>query len=255
MKSKFFCMLFLSAYHAVCSADPIGDDIASKSRGASSGFGGSIATVQMVNSSPSSGHAVYEMSITTKEFPEGNRTIMQFLKPESDRGTVFMVHGKDGPDDQWIFLPRQQRLKKISGSLKNSAFLGSEFTFNDMSDSKVYDYVNDYVSDADVNGYKCFVVDRAPKDSSDDYQKVRTYIEKERYLIHRAEYFNKRGEIIKTADFSDYAKGSDGRWRAALITMKSATSGKSTTLKTTQIEIDPGIPDSVFNVASISAGR
>ncbi len=50
------------------------------------------------------------------------------------KGTAVLSHSAvDGEDEQWLYLPSARRTKRISSSNRTGAFVGSEFTFEDLT--------------------------------------------------------------------------------------------------------------------------
>ena len=63
------------------------------------------------------------------------RVLMIFHAPASVKNTRFLVMEKEGDadDDQWIYLPAMQRVRRIAASEGSSSFMGSDFSYDDMS--------------------------------------------------------------------------------------------------------------------------
>ena len=58
---------------------------------------------------------------------DGDRSLFVFDEPRDVRGTAFLVHAhKDGPDDQWLYLPALKRVKRINSANRSGSFMGSE---------------------------------------------------------------------------------------------------------------------------------
>lgn len=97
-----------------CSTDDalsIAKEVDSRGRG----YGGSISVVEMTNLAANGQATTYTIEVKVKEYPDGNKSVMRFLQPAEDSGTALIVHSRDGDDDQWVFLPKNKRLKKYQG--------------------------------------------------------------------------------------------------------------------------------------------
>ena len=62
--------------------------------------------------------------------------LMFFLSPANVRNTGFLTHDfrdPDRDDDQWLYLPELRKTKRIAGSSKSQSFMGTDFSFADMT--------------------------------------------------------------------------------------------------------------------------
>ena len=67
-------------------------------------------------------------------------------------------------DDQWLYLPALKRVKRIASSNKAGPFMGSEFSYEDISSKEVEKYTYNFLRDEELNGLDCFVVEYDPVD-------------------------------------------------------------------------------------------
>ena len=83
-----------------------------------------------------------DLEIRQLEVPDdGDKLLVVFDTPKAIKGTALLSFGhKVGPDDQWLFLPAMQRVKKIASVNKSGPFLGSEFAFEDLASQKLEKY-------------------------------------------------------------------------------------------------------------------
>ena len=86
---------------------------------------------------------VRDLKTYTKNKGEDKLKLMFFLTPADVRNTAFLTHdfedsSKD--DDQWLYLPEVQKVKRIASSDKSASFMGSDFTYSDMTSRNVQDY-------------------------------------------------------------------------------------------------------------------
>ena len=62
-------------------------------------------------------------------------------KPADVKGTALLSFSHVlEPDDQWLFLPALERVKRISSSNKSGPFMGSEFAYEDFTSQEVGKY-------------------------------------------------------------------------------------------------------------------
>jgi hypothetical protein len=72
-----------------------------------------------------------------KDFGEDNHRTMFFKSPADVKNTAFLTYDYDDgakDDDQWLYLPALKKVKRIPSTDKSSSFMGSDFSYFDMTD-------------------------------------------------------------------------------------------------------------------------
>lgn len=231
--------------------------------------------MQMVEdrNNPDSLHGLLELTITEANSSvktriielwsaEGSddltKRIMVFRSPSAVKNTRFLTKENDGDDDdQWIFLPALGKVRRIASSDGDSSFMGTEFTYDDMSSREIDDYKYKYLSDETINGYDCYVVESIPKDLSDNqYSKTTSWISKDKDIIRpiKMELFNKRGELEKILTV-DELEQVDGYWIAKKTTMTNLLNSRSSTINNKKIEVDKKTNPAIFGKRFLTTGK
>jgi len=98
-----------------------------------------------------------------------SHTFILFLTPADVKDTTFLVleKGSGADDDQWIYLPAMRKVRKISSSEKDKSFMGTDFSYDDMSNRDIdsYDWV--LVKREEWQGEMCYVVKGERKEKND----------------------------------------------------------------------------------------
>lgn len=137
--------------------------------------------------------------------PLGDRRKFIFNRPADIKGTAILVHSNVVKnDDHWIFLPAFKRVKRIASSNKSSPFVGSEYSYEDLSSQEKEKYSNRYVESKALNGKDCDIVERVPKYPHSAYSRLLVYVDKQSHRYQKVEYFNKAGKQIKTQYIEEY---------------------------------------------------
>ncbi len=223
-------------------------ELAVKSDAVMKGFGSSEAKMSMtlINASGSKRERSMYMKVLEKE--GGNKSLMEFLTPSDVKGTKFLSyeHTKKD-DDQWLYLPALKRVKRIASRNKSGAFMGSEFSYEDLSAFNIDKY--NYVGDAEVvelDGKKVYKSPRTPKSKDSGYTKQVSYVDVETFLAQKVEYFDRKKELLKVSLFSGYNKV-EGIWRVSRISMKNLQNDKETVLIWSDEKIKIGLKDKDFH--------
>jgi hypothetical protein len=172
------------------------------------------------------------LRIQTLEVAEdGDKIMIVFDTPKAIKGTALLSfsHPVD-PDDQWLYLPAIKRVKRIASRNKSGPFLGSEFAFEDLTSQEVEKFTYRYIEDAEIDGESFFVVERVPIDEYSGYTRQLVWLDQAEYRTYRIEYYDRRGELLKTLASSDYQLHADRFWKPGRMVMENHQTKKSTEL-------------------------
>lgn len=231
-----------------------GYEIAMRSDNSDNGFGDSRVEARMVLRNAAGQETSRELSFQTLERADntvGDKSVVVFHTPADVEGTALLSHARIlEPDDQWLYLPALARVRRISSANKSGPFVGSEFAFEDFTAVELNKYEHNYVSSGDVEiGGETMTVDiveRFPRYENSGYSRQVSYIDQDIYQIRRIEFFDRRGDLLKTLDLTDYREYGDGIWRAHALTMTNHQTGKSTELVYSDYEFGVGLSDNDF---------
>jgi hypothetical protein len=181
-----------------------------------------------------------------------SRSLMVFQWPGDIRNTALLTHSSTGrKDDQWLFLPAMERVRRISGSGRSGSFVGSEFAFEDMADQEVDKYRHTWIADQGCPaGGTCHVIDRVPTSSS-GYSRQRIWLDNKALRLQQVRYFDRRGAHLKTLSISGYKKYSGRFWRASRMDMKNHLTGASTRLSWKKYVFNQGLNENSFTVNAL----
>lgn len=192
------------------------------------------------------------------EVPDnGEKSLMIFDTPKDVKGTAFLsITHKKGDDDQWLYLPALKRIKRISSRDKTSPFMGSEFSYEDIASQEIEKYTYKWIREEVYDGRECFVVEYYPVDKEySGYTRLVNWIDKSEYRTQKVEYYDRKGQFLKTLTLKGYGKYLDKYWRAGEMNMVNRQTGKSTQLILKNYEFRTGLKDSDFNRENLKRVR
>jgi len=184
---------------------------------------------------------------------DGDKTLMIFDNPRDVKGTSMLTWShKVGDDDQWLYLPALKRVKRISSSNKSGSFMGSEFSFEDLSSREVEKYTYRHLRDEpcpgdEFKGQDCYVSESFPTDKGSGYTKLVAWTEKEEYRSVKVDFYDRKESHLKTLTFTGYEKYSGKFWRPANLAIVNHQSGKSTTLRFKDYKFGTGLKSADFS--------
>jgi outer membrane lipoprotein-sorting protein len=193
----------------------------------------------------------------SKDGPNGGRTVIVFQQPANVVGSRFLtVDSASGGSDRWIYLPSLGRVRRIAASESGGSFMGTDFSYDDISsmDRKVSLDTHTVLREETLNGKACYVIQSIPKDSSYPYSKTITWIDKANYLIYKSEMYNRRGDLAKVMEMTNF-NNIQGRLTPMQTKISTVAAGTATTIYMEIIKYDDPIPESVFTTAYLETGR
>ena len=226
-----------------------GLQIARDARQQDAGFGNFAAGMTMVLRNKKGQESVREVRVKVLEAEnDGNKSLFVFDQPRDARGTALLIHGhKDRPDDQWLYLPALKRVKRISSSNRSGSFMGSEFTYEDMTVQEVEKYTYRYLRNEPCgDGLDCVVTERIPSEKGSVYRRQLVWRDKEELRVWKVEYFDRKDAHLKTLTLGEYQQYLDRYWRAGRMDMVNHLTGKSTDLVWTDYRFKTDIDDRDF---------
>jgi len=193
----------------------------------------------------------------SKDGTNGTRMVIVFQQPANVAGTRFLtMDNAAGGTDQWIFLPSLGRVRRIASSESGGSFMGTDFSYDDISSVNRDASLDTHtiLREERLNNNLCYVIQSIPKDSSYQYSKIVSWIDKSNSLVYKAEMYNRRNELVKLMEMSDF-KDVQGRLTAMQTKISTVAAGTSTTIYMDIVKYDDPIPEGVFTTAFLETGR
>ncbi|WP_373032097.1 outer membrane lipoprotein-sorting protein [Sulfurovum sp.] len=197
-----------------------------------------------------------------KDFGEDEHRIMFFKSPADVKNTAFLTYDYDDAskdDDQWLYLPALKKVKRIPTSDKSSSFMGSDFSYFDMTDRDIEDYDFKLLKETEVRGNKAWMIEAIPRSEKtikeSGYTKTIALVRQDNYMVVRSIGFMKSNK----KKYLDVVRlhQEKGVWLADEMTM-TTKKGKSTVHKTilkfSHIKLNKPIDDSMFTTRRLEKG-
>jgi len=207
----------------------------------------SYAIVRMLLIDKGGNKRFRKLIAATKEFGEVSKSFMRFTEPASIEGTAFLIwENQDRDDDQFLYLPALRRVRRIVSNQKDSRFVNTDYTYEDMQTRKIEKDHHKILGTVTVEGYDCWILESTPKDpETSQYGKWVSWIIKPLFLPLKTEYYNKRGRVEKILFANDIQKV-DGIATVMDSEMRNLRRRHRTFMKTDTIRYNTGVPDRIF---------
>ncbi len=166
-------------------------------------------------------------------------TVMQllfFLEPANVRNTGFLTYDYQDPsrdNDQWIYLPELHKTKRIASSDKSQPFMGSDFSYADMTRRVLDEWTFKVLGEKEVRGEMTWLIEAVPVSKEVEkrygYSKSVLFVQPELNMVVRAVHWLTDGKL-KYLDITRLEE-IDGVWTAMELDMRTVQ-GKETIHRT-----------------------
>lgn len=231
-----------------------GLEIAIEADRRASGFGDLTAEIEMVLRNQEGRESRRQIRVRTMETTDdGDKSLTIFDSPGDVKGTALLTYShKIGDDDQWLYLPALKRVKRISARNKSGPFMGSEFSYEDLIGREVEKYSYKYLGQEILDGNKCFVVERYPKDRKNSgYSRIVSWVDQDEYRVWKEDYYDRKNRFLKTLTIREYRLSMETFWKAHWMRMVNHQKGKETDLLWSNFIFGTGLSDSDFDQNSL----
>ena len=178
------------------------------------------------------------------------KSSLVFTGPADIRGMGLLTVETDGGDDQMLYLPALGRVQRIAGSKRGERFAGSDFTYEDLGTRDPDQYDVEMLETTPG----AFVFEARPKDDDSDYSRIVLTVDREGYVVERAEHYDRSGELAKVLTASDFGEVAPNAWRANRLTMEDVQDDRRTVLTFTERETGATLDDAVFSERQLQRG-
>jgi len=169
-----------------------------------------------------------------------DKRLVIFLAPADVKGVGFLSLSEE---QMYLYLPAFRKVRRIASHIKNEDFMGTDFSYEDMSETEFTDEYSAKLEKEEENQY---ILELEPRSKADvSYSKLRMWIDKKTFVPVKTEYFSKQGNLIKRS-VTENIKNMDGYWFPMKWTMETLKSGHRTILEMLEIKHDSGLSDKFF---------
>jgi len=164
----------------------------------------------------------YKFKIFVKrEEEQPEKQLIVYLEPELVSGTMMLSIKPEGKDAQiWMYMPALGQVKElITEETKEQYFAGSNLTREEVGEGFKLkdDYNAEIIGEETVKvgeeevGMPSYVLELTPKEGADvDWQSIKMWVHKEEFVMLRAEFTNKDGELQRVIEGDDFSEDDVG---------------------------------------------
>ncbi len=178
-----------------------------------------------------------------------------FLSPPDIKDTAFLswnYEKYDKDDDQWVYLPALRKIRRIASSSKHDSFFGTEFSYADLNTREIDEDTHTFLRKELFQDIECYIIESIPKDKKDAYSKIVSRVDTTRWIILKAEYYNRKGEHLKT-QLLKWELIQD-IWTATNLSMENHLNRNKTIVTTKDVQYNTGLKEKLFYERTLKRG-
>ena len=189
-----------------------------------------------------------------------SRALIRFSAPPDLRGSALLVVEKSGgKTDMFMYLPEFGNVRRVTTGMMSGSMFGTDFTHKEFE--RLYGLADDLerrrLADGRIGDRPVFMLESVlGKGEGSNYERILQYVEQERCVPLKSEFFEGGGEPRKVLTVDPASlRQVEGAWVTDQILMRDLRAGSQTTLDVTKVEIDVEIPARTFSQRSLSKGH
>jgi len=245
MNAKIITTLLLCTVMVAFAAYPDGDELLKKMDKVMASDTQKLTSKMVINTNRGS------RTIETRSYTKGeDYSFTEYLAPAREEGIKMLKIS----DNLWTYDPDADRTITISGHMLRQSINGSDLSYEDMMSDETLndDYKATTKGEEIIFDRACWVVELTALKVGVAYPTRKLWIDKERYLPLRGEYFAKSGKLLKRMEILKVMQ-TDGRWFPKEMHYQDVLNKKSkgTFFIIESVEFDVDIPKYLFTKAAL----
>jgi len=181
-----------------------------------------------------------------------DKRLVRFTAPGDVKGMGVLVENKD---TMYVFLPGFQRVRRMGTHVKNQTFMGSDFSYEDMSQTSFTPY---YEAKIEAEDEKSVTLDLLQKPGMDtEFPHMKMVVDKTMSAPTKMEYFDAGGKRLKTQLRDGYHKdeGRDYYGPARVVVIDHRRNDHTSEILFTSFKLNSGLNDDLFSQRSLIRGQ
>jgi len=185
------------------------------------------------------------------------KNLIRFTSPQMVRNTglLSLERDSDGRGDQWLYLPILRKSKRIASSAKTNEFVGTDYTFEDLSAERLADFRYEYRGEERVNNHDCFIIKATPSEersTNTGYKERIFFIGQGMYCPVEIHYYNHDGLLFKKWLGYEFINIEGDNWRPNREEMVKVREKRGTMLRVEKRLVIEDLDDGIFSQRELS---
>ena len=191
------------------------------------------------------------------------QTRITFQAPKKSRDVTFLSYDHRNPsvtDERWMYTPVTRRVRRIPASQRGKAFLGTDFSYEDMQSELKFsldDWAFEYAGQSDEDGRPRHRITGTPKSARIGrelgYGAFSAVVDEESWMPVLIEFYDVRQRPLKDIEVRSIDRV-DGIWTARDIVATNHQTWHRTRFVFRDVEYLPNLPDRLFDAQALARG-
>jgi outer membrane lipoprotein-sorting protein len=233
----------------IASADPKGMEYLGKVDHMMNNFSDGVFESKLLVKTPDGSSREYGFT-TYQKVPD--KRLVRFSAPGDVKGMGVLVENKD---TMYVFLPGFQRVRRMGTHIKNQTFMGSDFSYEDMSQTVFSPF---YEANVEKEDDKTVTLDMKQKAGTEtEFPHVKMVVDKTMSAPLKMEYFDASGKKLKTQMRDGYKKdeGRDYYSPGRVMVIDHRRNDHTSEIHFTSFKLNSNLADDLFSQRSLIRGQ
>ncbi|MFU8779999.1 MAG: outer membrane lipoprotein-sorting protein [Kiritimatiellia bacterium] len=256
-------LLVLSAGQTIAQKNPdppllSASDIDTRMRMRNSGFHSLYTQIHMEITTPDKETATRELRMWIQEDRDNETAVLCVVDSPADlRQTALLSQKTAGAESrQWLYLPAAQRVRRLAGGTRGGAFLGSDFSYADLTGAGIEGSEPNFSGTAMVGDDACYLLVYTAPGKDAVYGKQTVWICKNDFIMRRIDYEDARGRPLKTLWLEYHGDPEAIRHgHARNLRMQNHRNGGQTLVAWRDVQYGVALDDRLFDPRMLSESR
>jgi hypothetical protein len=212
-----------------------------------------VSTMRIIDEK--GGERVRKIKQASKLFDNGEteKRLIRFMEPADVKGTGLLTFDyKSKADDLWLYMPALRKVRRIVSTEKAKNFLGSEFSYSDMSPPSPDDFNFKLLGEEKIKDVLCYKIEWMPKSEEvakeNGFSRRVIFIGKDNFMVRKSLYYDSEGKSLKELIVHEIKEldTKNHKFRAMNLEMINHQNGRRSTLVNEKLEFNPNVDDNYF---------
>jgi hypothetical protein len=184
-----------------------------------------------------------------------SKSLLTFVGPPEVKGVALLVLSyPDRASDQWMWIPANERERRVALQDRATRFFGTDFTFEDLEERDVEQYSYAMAGDDVLDGVACWKIESRPRQTkASQYTHSLVWVRKDNYAFQQFENYI-RTELVRRLKYSRL-EPVQGIWTARVAEMTDFRRNSRTVLTLDKLLYNVPMNKSDFTVQGLRRGK
>jgi catechol 2,3-dioxygenase-like lactoylglutathione lyase family enzyme len=187
------------------------------------------------------------------------KMLVRFEAPANIEGTALLtVQRPKGGQDNWLYVPALDQVRRIAATDRSQSFVQSDFAIEDMTvtvDNEARQYR--IVGSAPCGERDCIQIEDRPRTPAaakeSGYGHVVLHVDSALSVVHRVDFFDKSGGLLKVLRAEGLVEAAPGKWRFDRAKIAHLQRGTGTVMTVLSRALGKALDSGLFSPSNLDA--